>query len=307
MQRDLNIAEEMETSKYYYNLILAAIKDEYENIVTNLLNVKVNNLYLELYKKAVDYSKKSYQETHELYKAGYTTKIDVDNNFAQYRSYQAEMANYLGQKKKSISNLLSEMNWPQGSKINLVNRLKISNNWPLTIKQSIYLAKKQSEKLKNLEIQSQNSLISARSALYEYTPVLSLDINGSVTKSRGEIIKGWPYNSSSYNTDANISLNLEWSIFDGFSSYNSSKGDIKKSQSYQEQQRAEIEKIQSTVASNIDNIKAQLIAYHLNDDAWKARRELTVLTNIGYRSGYNTVFDLISASTAMKTTTGNIF
>ena len=294
-KRDLNIAEEMEMKKYYYNMIIEELKNEYKTVTNNLLNVKINKKFVELYSKAANYSKTAFKRIVESYSGGFSTEIDVNNYKAQYLAYKAKEATYMGKKEKAISNLLKSMGWPQDTNIGLKDDLTISNKWPINKDESITMAIKNSEKIRNLGIQSQKSYIQSQNALYGYIPVVSVNLTGSASKARGEVTKDWPYTSGEYNTSASVSVEVQWSIFDGFSNFNTSTSFKKASQSYNQQKQNEILTIESKVSSEITSQAAELEAYRLNQEAFQARKDLTELTNLGFMSGYNTVFDLIKA------------
>ena len=294
-QRDLNIAEEMEMKKYYYNMIIEELKNEYKKVTNNILNVKINDKFVDLYSKAADYAKKAYTNIVESYLGGFSTKIDVINYEAQYLAYEAKEATYLGKKKEAISNLLESMGWPQDIDIDLTDDLRISGKWPINEDESIAMAINNSEKIRNLAIQSHKSYIQSQNALYGYIPVVSLNLTGSATKARGEVTRDWPYSSGEYNTNASVSVGIQWTLFDGFSNFNTATSYKKAGQSYNQQKENEILTIESKVSSEIASQAAELDAYRLNQKAFQARRDLTELTNIGFMSGYNTVFDLIKA------------
>ena len=124
---------------------------------------------------------------------------------------------------------------------------------------------------------------------------MSLNLTGSATKARGEVTRDWPYSSGEYNTSASVSVGIKWTLFDGFSNFNTATSYKKAGQSYNQQKENEILTIESKVSSEIASQAAELDAYRLNQKAFQARRDLTELTNIGFMSGYNTVFDLIKA------------
>ena len=294
-QRDLNIAEEMEMKKYYYNMIIEELKNEYKKVTNNILNVKINDKFVDLYSKAADYAKKAYTNIVESYLGGFSTKIDAINYEAQYLAYEAKEATYLGKKKEAISSLLESMGWPQDIDIDLTDDLKISGKWPINEDESIAMAINNSEKIRNLAIQSHKSYIQSQNALYGYIPVVSLNLTGSATKARGEVTRDWPYSSGEYNTSASVSVGIQWTLFDGFSNFNTATSYKKAGQSYNQQKENEILTIESKVSSEIASQAAELDAYRLNQKAFQARRDLTELTNIGFMSGYNTVFDLIKA------------
>ena len=294
-KRDLNIAEEMEMKKYYHNMIIEELKNEYKTVTNNLLNVKINDKFLELYSKAADYAKTAFKRIVESHLGGFSTEIDVNNYKAQYLAYEAKEATYVGKKEKAISNLLKSMGWPQDTNIGLADDLTISSKWPINKDESVTMAIKNSEKIRNLGIQSQKSYIQSQNALYGYIPVVSLNLTGSASNARGEVTKDWPYTSGEYNTSASVSVDVQWSIFDGFSNFNTSTSYKKAGQSYNQQKQNEILTIKSKVSSDITSQAAELEAYRLNQEAYEARRDLTELTNLGFLSGYNTVFDLIKA------------
>ncbi|MDC3044302.1 TolC family protein, partial [bacterium] len=294
-QRDLNIAEEMEMKKYYYNMIIEELKNEYKKVTNNLLNVKINDKFVDLYSKAANYAKKAYTNIVESYLGGFSTKIDVINYEAQYLAYEAKEATYLGKKKEAISSLLESMGWPQDIDIDLTDDLKISSKWPINEDESIAMAINNSEKIRNLAIQSHKSYIQSQNALYGYIPVVSLNLTGSATKARGEVTRDWPYSSGEYNTNASVSVGIQWNLFDGFSNFNTASSYKKAGQSYNQQKENEILTIEGKVSSEIASQAAELDAYRLNQKAFQARKDLTELTNIGFMSGYNTVFDLIKA------------
>ena len=294
-QRDLEIAEEMEMKNYYYNMIIEELKNEYQTASNNLLDVKINDAYVKLYGRAADYAKSAYNKIVESYQGGFSTKIDVDNYLAQYLAYKAQKASFLGKREEAISSLLESMGWPQDVEIILKDPLVVSEKWPIEKDESLKLARKNSEKIKNLAIQSQKSYIQAQNALYGYVPVINLSLLGTANKIDGEVVLGWPYSSGEYYTSASVSVGITWSIFDGFSNLNDSRSFKKAGQSYNQQKENEILTIESDVASNIASQKAELVAYKLNKEALNTRIDLTELTNQGYMSGYNTVFDLIKA------------
>ena len=281
--------------KYYYNMIIEELKNEYKKVTNNLLNVKINDKFVDLYSKAADYAKKAYTNIVESYLGGFSTKIDVINYEAQYLAYEAKEATYLGKKKEAISNLLESMGWPQDIDIDLTDDLRISGKWPINEDESIAMAINNSEKIRNLAIQSHKSYIQSQNALYGYIPVVSLNLTGSATKARGEVTRDWPYSSGEYNTSASVSVGIQWTLFDGFSNFNTATSYKKAGQSYNQQKENEILTIESKVSSEIASQAAELDAYRLNQKAFQARRDLTELTNIGFMSGYNTVFDLIKA------------
>jgi outer membrane protein TolC len=294
-KRDLNIAEEMEMKKYYYNMIIEEVKNEYKTINDNILKVKINDKFVELYSKAADYAKTAFKRIVESYLGGFSTDIDVNNYKAQYLAYEAKEATYMGKKGEAISNLLKSMGWPQDTNIGLVDDLTISSKWPINKNESITMAIKNSEKIRNLAIQSQKSYIQSQNALYGYIPVVSLNLTGSASKARGEVTKDWPYTSGEYNTSASVSVGVQWSLFDGFSNFNTATSYKKAGQSYNQQKQNEILTIESKVSTEITSQAAELEAYRLNQKAFQARKDLTELTNLGFMSGYNTVFDLIKA------------
>jgi outer membrane protein TolC len=264
-------------------------------VANNILNVKINDKYVALYSKAAIYAKNAYTKIVESYLGGFSTKIDVNNYKAQYLAYEAKEATYLGKKKEAISSLLESMGWPQDIDIDLTDELLISSKWPINKDESISMAIKNSEKIRNLAIQSRKSYIQSQNALYGYIPVVSLNLTGSATKARGEVTKDWPYNSGEYNTNASVSVGIQWSLFDGFSNFNTSRSYEKAGQSYNQQKENEILTVEGKVSSKITSQAAELEAYRLNQTAFQARKHLTELTNLGFMSGYNTVFDLIKA------------
>jgi outer membrane protein TolC len=294
-KRDLDIAEEMEMKNYYYNMITEELKNEYQTVSNNLLEVKINDRYVSLYTKAADYAKSAYDKILESYLGGFSTKIDVNNYLAQYLVYKAQKATFSGKREEAVSSLLQSMGWPQNVEIILEDPLLISEKWPISKNKSLELAQAHSEKVKNLAIQSQKSYIKSQNALYGYIPVIKLSLVGTANQSDGEVILGWPYSSGEYATSASLSVGMTWSIFDGFLSINESRSFKKAGQSYNQQKENEIFTIGSKVASYIASQKAELIAYKLNHEAFLARKSLTELTSQGYMSGYNTVFDLIKA------------
>lgn len=294
-KRDLNIAEEMEMKKYYYNMIIEELENEYKTVTNNLLDVKINDKFVDLYSKAADYAKIAFKRIVESYLGGFSTEIDVNNYEAQYLAYEAKEATYQGKKEEAISNLLKSMGWPQDTNIGLEDDLNISSMWPINKEESIAMAIKNSEKIRNLGIQSQKSYIQSQNALYGYIPVVSLNLTGSASKARGEVTKDWPYTSGEYNTNASVSVEVQWSLFDGFSNLNTATSYKKAGQSYNQQKQNEILTIESKVSSKITSQAAELEAYRLNQKAFQARKDLTELTSLGFMSGYNTVFDLIKA------------
>ena len=80
------------------------------------------------------------------------TKIDVDSYLAQYLAYKAQKASYLGKRQEAISNLLESMSWPQNVELILEDPLIVSEKWPIDRDESLKLARKNSEKIKNLAI-----------------------------------------------------------------------------------------------------------------------------------------------------------
>ena len=283
-QRDLDIAEQMEMKNYYYNMIIEELKNEYQTVTNNLLEVKINDAYIELYDRAANYAKAAYDKIIKSYLGGFSTKIDVDNYLAQYLAYKARKASYLGKRQEAVSSLLESMGWPQNVELILKDPLIVSEKWPIDKEQSLKLARKNSEKIKNLAIQSQKSYIQAQNALYGYVPVINLSLIGAASKLNGEVSLGWPYSSGEYDTSASVSVGISWSIFDGFSNLNESRSFKKAGQSYEQQKNNEILSIESNVASNIASQKAQLVAYKLNKEAFLKRKDLTELTEKGYMS-----------------------
>ena len=294
-QRDLNIAEEMKMKEYYYNMIIEEIKDEYQTVSNNLLNVKINTEYASLYSQAADYAKNAYQKIVESYQGGFSTKLDVDNYLAQYLSYEAQKISFLGKREQAISDLLESMGWPQNINITLREPLAISEKWPIGTDDSIKMGIENNERIKNLSIQSQKAYIKAQNELYGYIPVIILNLIGTANKGKGEVIFGWPYSSSEYRTNAAVSVGMQWSIFDGFKNINASRSYKKAAQSFERQKENEKLSIENKIASRISSQSTQLKAYRLNKKASNARKELTELTSLGVMSGYNTVFNLIKA------------
>ena len=294
-KRDLDIAEEMEMKDYYYNMIVEEIKSEYQTVSNDLLTIKINDRYIDLYTKAAEYAKAAYDKIVESYSGGFSTKIDVDSYLAQYLSYKAQKTTYIGKREEAVSSLLDSLGWPQNIKVILEDPLVISERWPISKVRSLKMALEYSEKIKNLAIQSQKSYIQYQNSLNGYIPVINLSLIGNANKNEGEVIKGWPYSSGEYATSASVSLGMTWSIFDGFSNLNDSLSFKKAGQSYNQQKENEILTIESNVATNIASQKTELAAYKLNKEAYLVRKNLTELTNQGYMSGYNTIFDLIKA------------
>ena len=63
---DLDIAEQMEMKNYYYNMIIEELKNEYQTVTNNLLEVKINDAYIELYDRAANYAKAAYDKLSNL-------------------------------------------------------------------------------------------------------------------------------------------------------------------------------------------------------------------------------------------------
>ena len=70
-QRDLNIAEEMKMKEYYYNMIIEEIKDEYQTVSNNLLNVKINTEYQVYIRKLLIMQKMPIRKLLSLIKADF--------------------------------------------------------------------------------------------------------------------------------------------------------------------------------------------------------------------------------------------
>ena len=138
-------------------MIIEEIKDEYQTVSNNLLNVKINTEYASLYSQAADYAKNAYQKIVESYQGGFSTKLDVDNYLAQYLSYEAQKISFLGKREQAISDLLESMGWPQNINITLREPLAISEKWPIA-QTTNKDGNKNNERIKNLSIQSQKHI-----------------------------------------------------------------------------------------------------------------------------------------------------
>ena len=295
MPRDLTISQAIESREYYKKLISYAIKQKLQSVRLAILGIQTADELIKAYKQSAEFAKSAYQQILMSYNKGYSTKIDVDNYYALYNGYQANVATSLSSRQTAVSQLLAQLSWPQTIDIDVDGKMQEPRNWPLTLQQSLTSADRHSEQVQTLIIQSKINYIQAKNEVATYLPVISLNAYGYTNGQAGTIDLGYPAGTINTSISGSISLNLNWTLFDGLSSLNSSKAYKQSALSYQQQSESQKYSIEQSVNSYYALIKANAVAYKLNTNAVKAQEELTSLTLIGYKSGYNTVFDLVNA------------
>jgi outer membrane protein TolC len=293
--RDLSIAQAMESRKYYKTLISYAVKQKLQSLRLAIVSVQSADKLIKAYQNSAAFAKKAYEQILKSYQGGYATKIDVDNYFALYNGYQANVAASMATRQAAVSQLLAQMSWPQTIDIEMSDNLEPPKDWPIDLANSIKLADKNSELIQNLIIQSKINKIQAKSELANYLPVVSLNAYGYLENQNGQIYIGDPPGSTNRSTNSSISLNLSWTLFDGLGNLNNSRAYKQSMYSFEQQSESQKYSVQQSVHSGYAAIKGNLTAFKLNSKAYESLQQLTKLTMKGYQSGYNTVFDLVNA------------
>jgi outer membrane protein TolC len=293
--RDLSIAQAMESRKYYKTLISYAVKQKLQSLRLAIVSVQSADKLIKAYQNSAAFAKKAYEQILKSYQGGYTTKIDVDNYFALYNGYQANVAASMATRQAAVSQLLAQMSWPQTIDIEMSDNLEPPKDWPIDLANSIKLADKNSELIQNLIIQSKINKIQAKSELANYLPVVSFNAYGYLENQNGQIYIGDPPGSTNRSTNSSISLNLSWTLFDGLGNLNNSRAYKQSMYSFEQQSESQKYSVQQSVHSGYAAIKGNLTAFKLNSKAYESLQQLTKLTLKGYQSGYNTVFDLVNA------------
>ena len=152
--RDLSIAQAMESRKYYKTLISYAVKQKLQSLRLAIVSVQSADKLIKAYQNSAAFAKKAYEQILKSYQGGYATKIDVDNYFALYNGYQANVAASMATRQAAVSQLLAQMSWPQTIDIEMSDNLEPPKDWPIDLANSIKLADKNSELIQNLIIQS---------------------------------------------------------------------------------------------------------------------------------------------------------
>jgi len=293
--RDLSIAQALESRNDYKKLVSYAVKQKLQSIRLAVLSIQTADQLISAYRKSAEFAKSAYAQILKSYNGGYSTKIDVDNYYALYNNYQANVASSLSNRQSAVSQLLSQMSWPQTVDIDVNGTMQTPRTWPLSLNSSVGYAKEYSEQVQTLLIQSRINSIQAQSDIAAYLPVISLNAYGYTNGQLGTINIGDPAGTTSNSINSSVSLNLNWTIFDGLTNLNQARSAKQGMLSYEQQSKTQLFTIEQSVGSYYAAIKANTVAYNLNGKAYKAQQELTKLTLIGYKSGYNTVFDLVNA------------
>lgn len=293
--RDLTIAAAIENRLYYKTLISYAVKQKLQSLRLAVLQIQTADQLIEAYTQSANFAKSAYEQILKSYEGGYSTRIDVDNYYALYNSYQANLATSISSRQAAVSQLLSQMSWPQTVDIDVKGTMHKPKEWPLSLEKSIVFANANSEQVEALLIQSKINNIQAKNELAGYLPVISVNGYGYKDNQIGIIDIGYPSGTTSKSFYTGISVNLNWTLFDGLSNLNNAKSYKQSMRSYEQQSLTEKYSIEQSVGNFYASIKANSIAYTLNANAYQAQRRLTGLTLIGFKTGYNTVFDLVNA------------
>lgn len=293
--RDLSIAAAIENRKYYQKLIGFAVKQKLQSLRLAVLQIQAADQLINAYKQSAKFAKSAYEQILKSYEGGYSTKIDVDNYYALYNSYQANVATSISSRQSAVSQLLSQMSWPQSVDLDIEGAMQQPREWPLTLQESLRFADQNSDQVQALIIQSKIYRIQAKSELANYLPVVSLSAYGFTNNQVGQVYIGDPTGTTSKAFDTAISVNLNWTLFDGLINLNNSRAYQQNRMSYEQQSLTQKFSVEQSVGSYYSSIKANTIAFRLNSKAYQSQQELTGLTLIGYKTGYNTVFDLVNA------------
>ena len=293
--RDLGIAEAMESREYYHKLLSYAVKQKLQSVQLAVLSIQAADQLISAYSQSAKFAKSAYEQILMSYQKGYATKIDVNNYYALYNAYQANVATSLSSRQSALSQLLGQLSWPQTIVIDVDGSMKQPKSWPLSLEDSLRYGRQNSEQVQTLMIQSKINHIQAKNEIAAYLPVLSLNAYGYKNSQIGSIYIDDPSGTTNSSVNSAVSLNLNWTLFDGFTSLNNSKAYKQSMLSYKEQSEAQRYSVEQSINSYDASIKANTVAYAFNAKAFEAQTELTNLTLIGYKSGYNTVFDLVNA------------
>lgn len=293
--RDLSVASSLENRNYYKTLISYAVKQKLQSLRLAVLQIQTADQLIAAYTESAKFAKSAYEQILKSYEGGYSTKIDVDNYYALYNSYQANVATSISSRQAAVSQLLSQMSWPQSLDIELKGSMELPREWPMSLNESVGLANLNSEQVQLLVIQSKIYGIQAKSEIAGYLPVISLNAYGYAENQIGKIYIGDPPGTTNRTFNTGVSLNLNWTLFDGLINLNNSRASQQNKLSYEQQSLTQKFSVEQSVGTYYSSIKANTIAYRLNSKAYQSQRELTGLTLIGYKTGYNTVFDLVNA------------
>ena len=258
--RDLGIAEAMESREYYHKLLSYAVKQKLQSVQLAVLSIQAADQLISAYRQSAKFAKSAYEQILMSYQKGYATKIDVNNYYALYNAYQANVATSLSSRQSALSQLLGQLSWPQTIVIDVDGSMKQPKSWPLSLEDSLRYGRQNSEQVQTLMIQSKINHIQAKNEIAAYLPVLSLNAYGYKNSQIGSIYIDDPTGT----TNSSVNSAQRYSVEQSINSYDAS-------------------------------IKANTVAYAFNAKAFEAQTELTNLTLIGYKSGYNTVFDLVNA------------
>lgn len=295
LPRDMSVASAIDSRNYYKILISYALKQKLQSLRLAVLQIQAADNLIAAYTQSAKFAKSAYEQILKSYEGGYSTKIDVDNYYALYNSYQANVATSISARQTAVSQLLAQMSWPQSVDIEVNGSMQQPREWPMSLKDSIVLANQNSEQVKALILQSKISGIQAQSELAGYLPVISLNAYGYANNQMGKVYIGDPPGTTSKAVNTAVVLNLNWTIFDGFINLNNARAFQQNKQSYMQQSLTQKFSVEESVGTYHSSIRANTIAYSLNSQAYQSQRELTGLTLIGYKTGYNTVFDLVNA------------
>ena len=206
---------------------------------------------------------------------GMTTTLDVESTRSQLYSQLNQLVSYTRAYIEQTASLAAAMALPEGALAIPTETAELRGSWPLSLEQTIQLAKRQREEIVASLAAAEAARWTGVASLRSYLPVFALAANGSLVRNQGPL--NVQNGGQTVNTDnslssltASIGLGFNWMLFDG--GVQAANAAAAKAQALQQDALAASTVLQviQQVRTSYGQLSTALVAYRSAQEAYRS-------------------------------------